>query len=237
MSIRSRVLPFLALAAVLAPRAAAAQSAKSDGGSVAKVRDDRFKWFFGAEGGAMFFKTQTRTTTGIPTVGAHIEVVSRRAGLTLGVDQGFGSTEETAFLDLFTTDTSQVVGARRVTFDKIRRWGFTLTGYPVRGHVEPYLGLGFGLTEVVGTTVYGPFFDQADAAASLAAARSVSTAAFASLMGGLQFRVGRLAAFGQYQINTSPAENTLLRGPMHLLTGGLRWSLGSAREDVKGGGY
>src|ERR1043165_6983087 len=103
MSIRSRVLPFLALAAVLAPRAGAAQSAKSDGGSVAKVRDDRFKWFFGAEGGAMFFKTQTRTTTGIPTVGAHIEVVSRRAGLTLRGDHGFGGTAGTPLSGFFTT--------------------------------------------------------------------------------------------------------------------------------------
>jgi hypothetical protein len=56
-------------------------------------------------------------------------------------------------------------------------------------------------------------------------------------MGGLQFRVGRLAAFGQYQINTAPSPDNLLRGPLHLLSGGLRFSLGSAREDVKGGGY
>jgi hypothetical protein len=53
----------------------------------------------------------------------------------------------------------------------------------------------------------------------------------------VQFRVGRVAAFGQYQINTGPGEDNLIRGTGHSLMGGLRFSLGSARENIKGGGY
>ncbi len=59
----------------------------------------------------------------------------------------------------------------------------------------------------------------------------------ASFLAGVQFRVGRLAAFGQYQIQTAPRAGDLLRGTGQSIMGGLRFSLGSAREDVKGGGY
>jgi hypothetical protein len=232
MSIRSRVLPFVALVAVVAPHAVAAQEARSEPAPVAQVRDNRFKWFFGAEAGAMFFQTQNQSTSGIPSAGAHIAVVSRRGGLMLGVDEAFGSNEPTVFLD-----PSSGFTQRPVTFDRIRRYGLTLTGYPVRGMVEPYLGVGFGMTQVINPTVGGVFASADEFAVSNEAARQISASGFASLMGGLQFRVGRLAAFGQYQINTAPSPDNLLRGPLHLLSGGLRFSLGSAREDVKGGGY
>lgn len=232
MSIRSRVLPLVALAAVAAVHSVEAQSARSDRGSVAQTRDNRFKWFFGAEGGAMFFETQSQTTSGIPAAGAHIAIVARRAGLMLGVDEAFGSKEPSAFLD-----ASDNFNQRTVTFDRIRRYGFTLTGYPVRGAFEPYLGIGFGLTQVVNPQVGGVFASADQAALSTAAARDLSGAGFASFLGGVQFRVGRLAAFGQYQINTAPSPDNLLRGPLHTVMGGLRFSLGNAREDVKGGGY
>jgi hypothetical protein len=81
------------------------------------------------------------------------------------------------------------------------------------------------------------FTSQDAAATSEAWAKEVSAAGFASLMAGVQFRVGRVAAFGQYQINTPPAQEHLLRGPLHMLTGGLRFSLGNSKEDLRGGGY
>jgi hypothetical protein len=38
-------------------------------------------------------------------------------------------------------------------------------------------------------------------------------------------------------MTTPPAQEHLLRGPLYSITGGLRFSLGSARENIKGGGY
>jgi hypothetical protein len=107
----------------------------------------------------------------------------------------------------------------------------------VRGTFEPYLGVGFGITQVLNPVVTGVFATPDDAAFSTFLARDVSAAAYASFLGGVQVRVGRVAAFGQYQINTAPSFDNLLRGPLHMLTAGLRFSLGSSREDVKGGGY
>jgi hypothetical protein len=237
MRIRCRILPLLSLAVVITTLPVQAQEARSERADVARVRDQRFKWFFGASGGAMFFETQSRTRAGIPTAGAHLAIVARRAGLMLGVDEAFGNNESTAFLDRSTGGGAPTFQQRSVTFDHIRRYAFTMTGYPVRGMLEPYIGLGFGINQVINPQVLGVFTSNEEAAVSTAAAREVSAAGFASLMAGVQFRVGRLSAFGQYQINTAPAADNLLRGPLHMLTGGLRFSLGSAKEDIKGGGY
>jgi hypothetical protein len=72
-------------------------------------------------------------------------------------------------------------------------------------------------------------------------------------VGGLNFRVSRLSAFGQYQVTTSPREQfttatdsegftfvsfgNFYTGPTHSFTAGLRFSLGNARERATGGGY
>ena len=152
MRIRSRILPLLSLAVVIASLPVQAQEARSERADVARVRDQRFKWFFGAGGGAMFFETQAQTRSSIPTAGAHIAIVARRAGLMLGVDEAFGSKEPTAFLD-----PGDNFNQRPVTFDRIRRYGFTLTGYPVRGSLEPYLGVGFGINQVINPQVGGVF--------------------------------------------------------------------------------
>lgn len=232
MRISSRVLPFLALTAVATAHSAQAQTAESSRAPVAQVRDNQFKWFFGASAGALFFETQNQTQSGVPTVGAHIAVVNRRGGLMLGIDEGFGNDEPSSFLD-----ASDNFNVRTVNFDRIRRYGFTLTGYPVRGALEPYIGLGFGFSHVVSPQVEGVFASQQAAAVTDSLAKDVSADGYVSLMAGVQFRVGRLAAFGQYQINTPPAHEHLLRGPLHLLSGGLRFSLGSSRQHLKGGGY
>ena len=227
-----RMLSMGVLAAAGFASAAQAQSARLDAAPAPSVPDNRFKWSFGVQGGAIFFTTQRQTQSTIPAAGAHISVISRRAGLQLGFEEAFGSDEPSAFLD-----PNSVV--REVTFDRIRRYGFNLTGYPVRGAVEPYLGVGFGIVQVVDWEFdENEAFSSADEAGlATFTANEKSASAFASFLAGLQFRVGRLAAFAQYQIQTAPRAGDLLRGTGMSVMGGLRFSLGSARENVKGGGY
>lgn len=228
-----RVVPLAALATLALNAGVVAQSARSERAEVARVRDDRFKWFFGAQAGAVLFETQAQTRSGAPAFGAHLAVVSRRAGVMLGVDEVFGSNEPSRFLD--STSANQ---ERAVSFDRMRRYGFNLTGYPIRGHVEPYLGVGFGLLQVENAQLDGEVFGSPEAAArSAQAAHDLSASAFMSFLAGLQFRVGRVAAFGQYQLTSSPAAGNLIRGSGHSFMGGLRFSLGSAKEQIRGGGY
>ena len=234
MRIPSRALPLLAVIAVAAAPSVLAQAARSDAGSVAEIRDNRFKWFFGAQGGAMMFETPSQTQTGVPAFGAHLAIVSRRAGLMVGVDEAFGSSEATGFID---SNSGGI--ARSMTFDRLRRYQFNMTGYPVRGALEPYLGLGFGVLQVINPE-FGEnevFSSAEEAAFSADEAHQRSATGFVSVLAGVQFRVGRMAAFGQYQITSSPSAGNLLRGPGHSLMGGLRFSLGSSKEGVRGGGY
>ena len=232
MRIPTTVLPLLALVTASHAVALQAQTARSSSASVARVRDDRFKWFFGVQGGALFFTTQKQTQSGMAAAGAHLAVVSRRGGVQIGVDEGFGSGEPTAFLDPQSGNDE-----RQVTFDRLRRYGFNLTGYPVRGMLEPYLGVGFGMLQVLNPKVEGTFTSPEQAALSEIEAQDRSASGYVSFLAGVQFRVGRIAAFGQYQINSSPAAGNLLRGTGHSVMGGLRFSLGSAKENIKGGGY
>jgi hypothetical protein len=104
--------------------------------------------------------------------------------------------------------------------------------------MEPYLGLGFGLLQVQNAQLDGEVFNSPDQAAQSAAeANDRSGTAFMSFLAGVQFRVGRMAAFGQYQLTSAAAAGHLLRGEGHSLMGGLRFSLGSAKEGIRGGGY
>ena len=232
MRILSRAIPLLALTAVAAANSVQAQSASSKATDVAQVRDNRFKWFFGAQVGAMMFETPKQSRTGVPAFGAHVAVVNRRGGLMVGVDEGFGSKDSSAFVDSGSGGIT-----RPVSFDRLRRYSFNLTGYPVRGKLEPYLGVGFGLLQVINPKLGGVFTSPTQAAESADEANQKSATGFMSFLAGVQFRVGRMAAFGQYQISSAPSAGNLLRGPGHLLMGGLRFSLGSSKEGVKGGGY
>ena len=254
MRMRSRVLPLLGLLS-LAALPASAQEARSERADVAKIRDDQFKWFIGAQGGALFFGTQAQTQSGIPTGGMHLGIVARNAGLMLSVDEAFGDNEPTGYQAIFTDEFgSPFFYQTSVSFDRIRRYGFTLTGYPVRGSTEPYLGLGFGLLQVINPELTGTYADEAEALLAQKLASEAAASAFLHFTAGVQFRLGGVSAFGQYQIATAPGQEictlsdlqctdgapivtNLLRGTSHSIMGGIRISLGRAKQDITGGGY
>jgi hypothetical protein len=50
-------------------------------------------------------------------------------------------------------------------------------------------------------------------------------------MGGVQINVGKLAVYGQYML-TSAAQGFLISGSTHTIQGGIRYSLGTSKEDV-----
>jgi hypothetical protein len=95
----------------------------------------------------------------------------------------------------------------------------------------------------VNPTPTGTFATPADIAQAQADARDLGTQGFLTGVAGLQFKVGRLVAFGQYQITSSPGNETLASGASgrlfvgstHTFSGGLRISLGSARETTRAG--
>lgn len=206
---RALALSALVTAWVVLPTTAAAQ------------RGDSFTWKLGIQGGSFLFQTKTQDSEVMPSGGAHFLIMSRRGGLMVGVDEGFGSDERS--------------GA--VLFNDIRRYQAMLMAFPVALPLEPYFGVGGGVIQVVSPRVDPSITDPFEQAALLAAAKDASASAYASFLAGVQGRWGRLTVFGQYQIHSSPDADKLLRGAMHSIHGGVRVALGSSREGVRSGGY
>jgi len=200
--------------------------------ATAQSYDESFKWYLGASGGVLGFETPSQTRAFVPTAGGHILVVAKRTGLLLSVDEAFGSNELTGYSDVTTA-----AGVRDVTFGHIRKYSAVLTGYPIKGPTQPYFGLGYGILQVLNPQPGGVFTSPQQAALNKALADSKSASGFLTFVAGVQFRVGQAMGFGQYQITAAPSPGMLLQGPSHGVTGGLRFSLGRAREGVKGGGY
>ena len=194
-----------------------------------------FQWYIGPQAGVTVFKTPTQDRTAIPSFGGQALIVARRTGLMLSVEEAVGSDETSSYLD--------ASGVQSVTFNDIRKYSAVLMAFPIRAAAQPYLGVGYGIMHVVNPSPASPASFQEDA-------NELGSTGFGTFLAGVQFQVGRLMAFGQYQITTSPSNDTvtdgegnflaygrLLEGPTHTFSGGIRIGLGSAREEVKTGGY
>ncbi len=192
---------------------------------------ETFKWYIGAQAGATIFETPTQTKGAIFTGGGHLLVTAKRTGLLVSVEQGFGKNQSSAYEDAAVTG-----GSRAVTFTDIRKYSFTLLAFPLKSAAQPYFGLGFGYLHTRKEDPAGPFATSAERANAVATAHRLGGFGFGSAMAGLQFRVDRFVLFGQYQITSSPADGKLITGPTHTFTGGIRFSLGNAREGAEGHG-
>jgi len=212
-----------------------------------------FRWYVGGHGGITSFRTVTGRQV-LPMAGGHFLITAKRTGLLLSVDQGFGSDETATTFFEVRDSTGNVVGSgsEAWTFDGIRRYSAMLLAYPVRNpNIQPFVGVGGGIAHYTGNS-QGPFADRN-------VEDALSSTGFATAMAGLEFRLGPFSAFGHYQVSTrhgfKRTDNVLLvndqgravitrtdygewtRGAHHTVTGGIRFSLGSARESVQTGGY
>jgi hypothetical protein len=245
MRMLKQTLAVLAFGALVFARPGAAQI---EGGTGA------FKWYVGGHGGITSFRTAIDGREVMGLAGGHFLITAKRTGLLLSVDQGFGSDLSTSTLYEVRDGNGNVVdfGAENWTFDGIRRYSAILLAYPIRNrNVQPYVGVGGGILHYTGNS-QGPFADRS-------VEDELSSTGFGTAVGGLEFRLGPFAAFGQYQVTTkhgfksvsnvtavdgsgAPLETRLdygqwTLGAHHSVTGGLRFSLGSSRESVQTGGY
>jgi hypothetical protein len=202
-----------------------------------------FQWYVGGQGGILNFETPAQGRSTIPLGGAHLLVTARRTGLLLSVDQGFGSNEASGYTFTVLDSTGAVSSQNvvNVTFNYVRKYSAMLMAFPIRGPATPFFGIGVGLLHTGGHT---PDDD---------ISRELGSSGFGSLVGGVNFRVSRFSAFGQYQVTTGPGRQvasqagangetliesgSLLTGPVHTFSAGLRFNLGSAREKASTGGY
>jgi opacity protein-like surface antigen len=185
-----------------------------------QVNQDRaHQWYVGAHAGGLLYKTNTQGYFMDPMFGVNFLITAKRSALYLGGEEAFFLTDSHANV------VDPTSGATYdVTFSKVRRLFAGLVAYPVPGHIEPFIGAGVAIITVV------------DAVPSSAGGQTATDAAANKaagwLMGGIQINVSRLSVFGQYMIQTA-ANNFLLSEEAHSVQGGIRYSLGSAKEDVQ----
>jgi hypothetical protein len=201
-----------------------------------------FQWYIGGQGGILNFESIEGRHT-IPLGGAHLMIIARRTGLLLSVDEGLGSNE-VGIYTLQSIDPSGAVVAEQAVaagYKDLRKYSAMLLALPIKGPATPYFGIGVGILHTSGNTPDDDF------------TKGVGSTGFGSLLAGLNFRVSRLSAFGQYQVTTAPSEQVftqrfvdgsrmvafgnLFKGPTHTFTAGLRFGLGNARERATSGGY
>ncbi|MEA2724043.1 MAG: hypothetical protein QOH59_1814 [Gemmatimonadales bacterium] len=202
-----------------------------------------FQWYVGGHGGILNFETSAQGRSTVPLGGAHLLITARRTGLLLSVEQGFGSNEAGTYTMQAIDSVGNLTGQGEVaaTFDYIRKYSAMLMAFPIKGPATPFFGIGVGVIHTGGHAPDDEFTKQ------------MGSSGFGSLLGGLNFRVSRFSAFGQYQITTGPGQRrasqtfsngsrimtfgSLLNGPTHTFSAGLRFSLGNAKERSIGGGY
>ena len=227
MSVLSRRMPLVVLLCGFGAASLSAQTLHRKGD---------FQWYVGGQAGAFIFKTPTQSRGGNLMVGAHTLIKARRTGLLLAVDEMIGNDQTSSFSSSNSAGTTETV-----TFHDIRRYSATLMAFPVRGPMQPYLGIGVGLMHVVNPQPTSNITDEQRHTAS-----AIGSTGFGTLVAGLQFNLGGLMAFGQYQVTTgardqfvlaasgTASSGRLIEGATHSIMGGLRFSLGSSRESISG---
>ena len=201
-----------------------------------------FQWYVGGHGGMMNYGTAAGRENA-PLGGAHLLVTARRTGLLLSVEQGFDADGAGTYnVQLIDTDGTLLSNETlATTFSYVRKYTAALMAFPIKGPMTPFFGIGVGIVHSGGHTTDDDVV------------KAMGRSGFGTLVGGLNFRVSRFSAFGQYQVTTAPGRRTwsqtfsdgsrvfasgnLLNGPTHTFTAGLRFNLGGARERASGGGY
>jgi len=209
----TRGLPALALAVAAMASPLASQE---------NVGTGSFRWYFGAYAGATRFETTAQEARVSPMFGAQIFVTAKRTALRLSVEETFSNDNLAVY-----PDASAPGGVQQVSFNNIRKYSLMLIGVPLQGAIQPYLGLGVGWMHTVNTYALGT---PTDPVAAHDEAVSRGSVGFGSAMAGLQIRLSGVAVFGTWQITSAPDEGKLFVGPTNSFSGGVRLSLGRARE-------
>jgi hypothetical protein len=201
----------------------------------AQRRDDRaFQWYWGGQGGAFVYQTNSQPYYFDPVIGGHWLITAKRTALYVAYEQAWFLSDATATI----TDPNSTSGLRDISFRNMRRVMVGVLAFPVQKRIEPFAGGGFALMQVLdpkvdcsGTTPNSACATLADQTEAEDLAHDAASKAFFWLMGGVQINNGRLAIFGHYLV-TSAAQGFLINGTTHTVQGGIRYSIGTSKEGI-----
>jgi hypothetical protein len=188
----------------------------------AQAQDWQYKWYWGAKVGASsFWMPGSRVFD--PEVGGEWLITARRAALYIGY-----STTLTARSGYFSTFTA-ASAAIPVYFSGLSRIQVAALVFPLDGRIQPYIGGGFVLEELRNKQLYGAVSHN-DSVIVARDLPGLSSGAFTLLIGGVQYRLGKTAIFGQAQFSPQ-GRSFLIDGSAVSLEFGVRYALTGSRED------
>jgi len=218
-------LALFALVVALVARPAAAQQ---------QSNDRTHRWYWGAQAGGLLYQTNAQGYYIDPVIGGHWLITGKRSALYIGAEQVFFLTEGRATV----VDRNSGTGLRDATFSQVRRLFAGILAFPLQKRIEPFVGGGFAIITVqnptvdcTGTTPNSQCASVNDQAVAQSAVDDAGSKGFAWIMGGMQINMGKLAVYGHYML-TSAAQGFLISGTTHAIQGGIRYSLGTSKEDV-----
>ncbi len=185
------------------------------------------QWFWGGQAGLLVFHTDYDGFSAEPTFGGHWLITAKKTALYVGYEQSFFLTDRHATI----IEPSGAIEDGNVAFKSLRRIMMGVLAFPVQKAIQPYGGIGFAIVEVLNPEATCTGCTLSETAIVQEIADNAATKAFFWWMGGMDVRQGRLSLYGHY-ILTSSARGFLISGVTHTFQGGLRYSLGSASEDV-----
>jgi hypothetical protein len=185
------------------------------------------QWYWGGQGGFFFFKTNYEGITFEPTFGGHWLITGKRTALYVAYEQSFFLSERyTTFVE-----PTGAVTPGNVAFKDFRKILVGVLAFPAQKRIEPFGGGGFAIMQALNVQATCGNCTAAQSAAMQDDADDAASKAFFFWMGGFDVKQGRLALYGHYVL-TSSARGFILDGTTHTFQGGIRYSLGSAKEGV-----
>lgn len=216
MRVLTRALATLGLAALAGATSLSAQNAGVGA----------YRFYVGAAGGAMNFATNAQTRGIVPMANGNMLITAKRAALLVGVDIGLGSNEAATMADPIDDVT------RIVNFDHINRFYFQLMAYPLKSHIQPFIGIGWGIQTLSHIVVQGPFSDDLVQQANQNRATELGSTGFMQAVAGVEIRVGIVNVFGSLSAATSPNKTDLIWSSVYTGQAGVRLALGKSRDDI-----
>jgi hypothetical protein len=189
--------------------------------------DWQHKWYWGGQAGLLIFRTNYDSYAFEPTFGGHWLITGRRTALYAAYEQSFFISPRRVTI----VQGDGGVNPGNVQFNNLRRLMVGVLAFPAQLRVEPFAGGGFAIMQALNVETSCPGCSGSVAGQLQDDAENASTKAFFWWMGGVDIKQGRLALYGHY-ILTSAAANFLIQGTSHTFQGGVRYSLGSAKEGV-----
>jgi hypothetical protein len=184
------------------------------------------QWFWGGQAGVMLLKTDEGTSAE-PTFGGHWLITGKKTALYVAYEQVFSLSDRHATI----LEPNGTIEPSNVSFKNVRRIMMGAVAFPAQRQIQPFAGAGFAIMEILSPVTTCTNCTLAEAQILQNEADAAGTKAFFWLMGGLEARQGRLTLFGHY-IFTSAPSGFLIHGNTHTFQGGLRYSLGTAKEEV-----